>query len=230
MKTGIFVQIRLKSTRLPGKARLQLKGGTVIEQVMKALKTVPVDVYALLTDRESARQLAGPAGVQGFEVFVGPEEDVLERYCLAARTYQVVRIVRATGDNPLVSADQIEALMPLHNGAALSHYLNNLWGTGVEIVEAEALEEALARSTDPYEHEHITTYLYRNKDRFLVQEIPSPPEWCFPPGRVTLDTREDYQLISRIFEDLYRGVPIETGELISWLKADAQSRPNSGVG
>ncbi len=48
MRTGIFIQVRLGSTRLPGKALLPLPGGSVIQHVMRALAAVPADVHALL--------------------------------------------------------------------------------------------------------------------------------------------------------------------------------------
>ena len=53
MRTGIFVQVRLASTRLARKALLPLAGSTVIGHVMRALALVPADVRALLTDPAS---------------------------------------------------------------------------------------------------------------------------------------------------------------------------------
>ena len=41
--TGLFLQGRLNSTRMPGKALLNLGGEALILQVMKRLSVVPAD-------------------------------------------------------------------------------------------------------------------------------------------------------------------------------------------
>jgi spore coat polysaccharide biosynthesis protein SpsF len=110
---------------------------------------------------------------------------------------------------------------------SLSHFLENPLGTGVEVVEAAALLEAESRSRDPYEREHITTYLYRHPQAFRIGEIPCPPQWSFPEARVTLDTEEDYALLQSIFADLYRGRPVEIDELVDWLAKNTLSRAAS---
>jgi spore coat polysaccharide biosynthesis protein SpsF len=192
----------------------------VLTHVLRALKGIRAQVYALLTDSRSVDALAPLAEAEGFSVFVGPEEDVLARYARAAEHYEVGRIIRATGDNPLVSARAAEALLAVHqrDHYDLSHFINNPLGTGVEIVQAGALLRAHARARDPYEREHITTYLYRHAREFSIGEIPCPQAWAFPQGRLTLDTEEDYALLQELFTDLYREGPIEIEEVVGWLQ------------
>ena len=216
----MLLQVRLHSHRLPRKALLPLQGLAVLTHVLRALKQIPAQVHALLTDSRSVGALAPLAEPEGFLVFVGPEEDVLARYARAAEQYEVQRIIRATGDNPLVSARAAEALLDLHEreGYDLSHYLDNPLGTGVEVVESKALLEAHARARDPFEREHITTYLYRNAEAFRIGEIPCPQVWAFAQARLTLDTDEDYALLQEVFADLYAGRPIEIEEVVGWLK------------
>ena len=103
-RTGVFLQARIASRRLYGKALLDLAGKPVIWHAMNALRNVPADQYALLCDEESIDLLRPIAEESGFDLFAGDPSDVLERYCAAARYYEVDEIVRSTGDNPLVSA------------------------------------------------------------------------------------------------------------------------------
>lgn len=217
---GIFLQARMGSQRLPGKALLPLGGLPLLQVAMRALAAVPGGVHALLTEPASASAFAAPARAEGFELFIGSAEDVLDRFCAAAARYGVERVVRATGDNPLVSPAQVRALLELHQeqGWELSHYLGPPLGTGVEVVEVRALQRANRESADPYEHEHVTAYLYRHPDLFRVGEPSCPPAWRLPEARVTVDTAEDYARVGRIFRELYRGQPIETEELIGWLE------------
>ncbi|MBA7624666.1 hypothetical protein ES703_32077 [subsurface metagenome] len=220
VKTGIFLQVRLDSRRLPRKALLPLPGGNVIQHAMRALKLIKADIHALLTDGQSANELSDLAEVEGFALFTGPSADVLERFCRAIGHFKVTRVIRATGDNPLVSAGLAQNLLSVHGaeGLDLSHFSGLPVGTGVEVVEAKVLIESSARTDDPYEHEHITTYAYRHPDDFRIGRIPCPETCYLPPARVTLDTEADYQLISRIFAELFRKKPLETEEIVLWFK------------
>jgi spore coat polysaccharide biosynthesis protein SpsF len=223
VRTGIFIQVRLGSTRLPEKAVLPLGGATVIRHAMRALRGVPAEERALLTDRASAHALKKEAGAEGYSVFPGSDLDVLGRYCDACRRYSVTRVVRATGDNPLVSARLAREILRVHEerNADLSHYLGCPWGCGVEIVEADALFAAEAEAEDPAEREHITTFLYRHPDRFAIVEEEAPPETYAPEARVTVDTREDYERVQLIFSHLYQGAPIEAEALVSWFLGES---------
>jgi spore coat polysaccharide biosynthesis protein SpsF len=222
MTAGVLLQARLASRRLPRKALLPLGEGNVLQHVLRALADIPAEVHALLTDESSADVFAPFAVEQGFALFVGPEEDVLSRYAQAVRRFRLGRVVRATGDNPLVSVRAAVALLQAHEAAGfdLSHYPQLPLGTGVEVVEAPALLEADARARDAYEREHVTAYLYRNPQSFRVGEPSCRPEWALPEARVTVDTIEDYARIKRIYAELYRGGPVEIEELVSWLRRD----------
>jgi len=232
VSTGIFVQVRLGSTRLPSKALLPLPGGCLIQHVMRSLASVPADVRALLTDAKSAAALRPLAGDEGFEVFEGPEEDVLGRYCMACRSYGTTRVIRATGDNPLTSGRLARDIIAEHEKARvdLSHYLGVPWGSGIEVVTAAALFEAERDSTRQDEREHITTFLYRHPDRFRILEAPAPAYAAYAEGRVTVDTPADLEVVTRLFQDLYQGTPIEIERIVAWLKGRSPARAGSVEG
>jgi len=232
-RTGIFVQIRIGSKRLPRKALLEVAGLSIARHVMRALLLVPADVRALLTDAASAKKLAPEAEAEGFAVFVGPDEDVLRRYAMAVERFPVERVVRATGDAPLVSPRLAREILVRHVElrADLSHFVRCPLGTGVEVIETAALARADREAVDAYEREHITTYLYRHRSRpfrvssarrFRVLEAACP-RGCRWKGRrhVTVDTLEDYKHVCRIFAALYDGRPIEADRIVRWLKGSA---------
>lgn len=219
MRTGIFIQVRLGSTRLPRKATLRLPGGNIIQHVMRALARVPADVRALLTDKASAEELLPFAKDEDYALFAGPELDVLARYCMACREYGIGRVVRATGDNPLTSASLAARILGEHaeRGADLSHYLGCPLGTGVEVVEAEALFAAERDAAASKEREHVTTFLYRHPERFSIFEPVAPASATLADAHVSVDTREDFDRITSIFKALYVGRPLEAEEVVQWL-------------
>ena len=219
-RVGVFLQARLGSTRLPQKVLLPLKGGNVLQHALRSLKRIKADIHALLTDSNSEGVLHQYAADEGFSLFIGPENDVLKRFTSAVHFFKVNRVIRATGDNPLVSWRLASEILELHKkkGADLSHFIDIPLGTGVEAVEAGALLTAENESADLYEHEHITTFIYRHPERFTILEIEGPAGCKLPGRRVTLDTYSDYQLIRNIFSDLYRSGPIATEDIVAWLK------------
>ncbi len=229
--TGVLIQVRLGSTRLPGKALLPLEGRPLIAHAMSALRGVEADHWALITDPDSAEALRPIAREGDYELFVGDPLHVLNRYVAAARSFEVTTIVRATGDNPLVSATLAQSACDLHRqeNADLTGWDDLPVGTGVEVVERAALEMAHSESVDPYEHEHVTPFLYRRQDRFRVVRRAADGRYRMPDAQITVDTHDDYLRVQRLFGERYRGTPIEIEEVIEWLRGEQSSRNAGGA-
>ena len=218
--TALFLQARLDSSRLPGKTLLTLGGKAVLEVTLEALKKVETDIHVLLTDNDSYPVFKEYALDNGFEIFKGPGEDVLARYVLAARAYGVETIVRATGDNPVVSWELASRIMHLHQeqSADYSGFLGIPLGTGVEVIQTRALEIAFSVSKDRYEREHVCPYIYRRPEEFTLYTPEIEPPLRCREGRVTLDTLEDYRFLRVLFDELYKGYPIPVEKTVSWIK------------
>ncbi|MFW5694559.1 MAG: cytidylyltransferase domain-containing protein [Alkalispirochaeta sp.] len=217
-RSAVFLQVRMASTRLPGKALLPLADKTVISHAMDALSSLPVHVHAVLTDDDSANALRPVVEASGYELYCGDPNDVLWRFCSAAEHFSIDTIVRATGDNPLVSAAIAREALQLQAVTAADYagITDTPYGTGVEVVRAHALRDVLQRFRDPYYREHVTPGVYQNPDRYAVITRPAAASVRFPSMRVTLDTLQDYHYLADLFEVLYRGEPIELPELVTY--------------
>ncbi len=215
---GVFIQVRLASTRLPGKALLPLEDRTVIGHVMRALKKLPAEAFVLLTDHGSAARLEGEARRYGYDLFTGDPDDVLHRYCRAIERYRPETVLRATGDNPLTSVEAARLALELFQstGADYAGITGTPYGTGVEIVRSAALLDVETYTNDPYDREHVTPGIYRRDDRYSVRLAPAPDHLSMPDLRVTLDTPTDYDYISGIYGEMYTGSPIEIPQLIEY--------------
>ena len=143
---------------------------------MRSLARVPADVRALLTDRASAEELLPFAEDEGYASLPVPNWTCWRATAWRAGSTRSSRVVRATGDNPLTSPAWQQRYLEEHaeRGADLSHYLGCPLGTGVEVVEAEALFAAERDAAAPEEREHITTFLYRHPERFSIFEPLAP--------------------------------------------------------
>jgi len=220
---GVVVQVRLGSTRLARKALLPLGGATMTDQVLARLSLVPGAVHVLATDEASAADLEPIAARHSFDLVVGPAEDVLDR------------VIRATGDNPLVNHELARALIEWSAGEAAAGlmvpdyaaYAGLPLGMGVEFVSARALLRAEAEAGAKDEREHVCPYLYRHPELFQITRPEPPAGWALPSGRVTVDTAEDYEAMLRLYGALYAGSPIASAAVMDFLRA-AAARPGAG--
>lgn len=215
---GVFLQVRLASRRLPGKALLPLADRPVIAHAMRALSSLPAARFVLVTDPDSAPRLESVAAEYGYAVFAGEPQDVLKRFCDAADAFGVETIVRATGDNPLVSAGAAREALQLSTvtDADYGGILGTPYGTGVEVIRSAALDDLNRRTENRYEREHVAPGLYRNPERYRIVTRPAGAALRHPDFRVTLDTPEDYESLQAVFAQLYRGTPIELPELVAY--------------
>ncbi len=224
--TGVILQARIGSSRLPGKAMLDLFGRPVVRRAMDALRqTTGVDIFILATDAESTSILQAETKAAGFELFTGSPDNVLNRYAEVIRKYELSTVIRATGDNPLVSSAVAEKTVELFYSTTADYAgLNGMpLGTGVEVVSAAALLQADEEAADPYEREHVCPFLYRRPERYRIVRKMSPDEWCVPEASVTMDTLNEYKKVFSIFAKLYTGKPIDIGALAALLRTHIAS-------
>jgi spore coat polysaccharide biosynthesis protein SpsF len=212
---AIVLQARLDSTRLPEKSMLPLGGKPLIFRVMQALNFVPAQMRILACPEDSGSSFAPLAEEAGFQLFAGPKEDVLARYCLAIRRFGISRLIRATGDNPFVFADAAAAInaeaMALN--AEYAGYSGLPLGAGVESVDAAALLRAQAEAVSSFEKEHVCPCLYGHPELFRLHRPLAPVRWqdiCEEPStgkiiRLTVDTQEDFRRAQELYAGLENG-------------------------
>lgn len=229
-----IIQARMNSKRLPGKSMLPLANKPLISHVIANLQEVrEINRIVLATSEgEENLPLIECARQCGIEVFTGSESNVLERYYNAAAEFGGDYIVRATGDNPFTDPEYaaMAVEIALESKADLCSIANLPLGTAVEVIKKEALHEAYRRSDKPYEFEHVTPYIKKHEELFQIGrhqvDLPNSIENL----RLTIDTDEDYELASLLYDALYRGAPLHLREVLDYLQQNPElASINSGV-
>ncbi|HAC32289.1 MAG TPA: acylneuraminate cytidylyltransferase [Treponema sp.] len=229
--TILVVQCRISSTRLPGKALLELGNKTVLDWTLAAMKKVRADKYYVATDRDSFEQLKEIAGRNGFDIFEGPLEDVLERFCMLAKKTKADVIIRATADNPFLFYDAANSLVDQYERRAQTGkcdyitYTGLPHGSGIEILNAKSLLKAKDLTDLPYDHEHVGPALYNHPENFTSIMIPAPKQWNRPDLRSTIDTRSDYRRALAVVRKLGGEGPYESDDIIRTLEDDSIKNP-----
>jgi len=217
--TAVVLQARLDSTRLPEKALLLLDGKPLVFRVMESLNHIEADLRILACPEDSFASFAPLAAEAGFQIYAGPKEDVLERYCQVIRRFSIKRVIRATGDNPFVFPNAAKVINDeaISLNADYAGYFGLPLGAGVESVSAAALLQAAAQDASPYEREHVCPYLYNHPELFRLHRPLAPVHWqdCAEKIiRLTVDTKEDFDRAQKLYASLVGKQERYSGEAI----------------
>lgn len=207
MKTLIIVQARMTSTRLPGKVLLPLAGEPMLTRLIERLRRVrrADGIVVATTTNATDDPIAALCAQLGVPCHRGSEHDVLSRYADAARVHGADVVVRITSDCPLIDPALIDQTIAAFDEGG-SDYVSNMlpptwpYGMAVEVFSAAALAQAHAEATQAAEREHVTPFLYWHPERYRLRNVASPVDLSH--HRWTVDTPEDYALVSRLFEHL----------------------------
>jgi len=216
LHTGIIIQARTGSTRLPGKMTLPFFGNQnlillMINRFREETNQIPIVVATTTSEKDNViSEICARAEVPCFR---GPEEDVLNRFIGAAKKFGFQNIVRVCADNPffdltstltlLTIQEQTEADyagFEMQGGLPSIRTHIGLWG---EVVTLKALERAAAMTAEPFYHEHVTNFIYGHPETFKINLVPAPYRLGERTDlRFTLDTFEDFKLHQNILAQL----------------------------
>ena len=180
-----IVQARMGSTRLPGKALVDLGGKPMLERVLARLSRAQwVDEVVVATTHEA-------------------RDDVLGRYHETAKAYGATIVVRVTSDCPFLDPAIVDEVVETLTGTEGAHYASNTLtprtyprGLDCEAMTMEALDAAHAKDSNPATREHVTPYIHRHPAFLLV---PVRLDVDLSRYRWTVDTREDLAMARAAF-------------------------------
>lgn len=209
MTTVCIVQARMTSTRLPGKVLLPLAGKPLLERQLERLRRARLldAIVVATTTNASDDAIADLCAACGLACFRGSEHDVLSRYAGAAEAAGARHVARVTSDCPLLDPAVVDEVLAAYRQHACDYASNThpqSWphGMAVEVFSRAALEQAHAQACTPDEREHVTPFIYWRPDRFRLWNVRRDPD--LSAHRWTVDTPEDYELVSRLFEAAFR--------------------------
>lgn len=207
-RTAIIIQARMGSTRLPGKVLKPIAGRPMLsyqlERMRQAKRASSIVVATTTSTLDDV--LVDFCGAEGVECTRGPEQDVLSRYAQAARQCRADAVVRVTADCPLLEADLVDQAIHLYERTACDYVSNMIeptwpYGMAVEVFSTAILLEADAEAVDAAEREHVTPFIYWRPQRYRLQSLTMRPDLSH--HRWTVDTPEDFELVSRIVKTLH---------------------------
>ena len=225
LKVGIFIGVRMKSTRLPRKALLEMSGRTAIEHLIDRLKYSKLqDVIVLCTSTHpDDAVLVDIARRNKIEYFQGSEDDKLDRYLNAALKYGVNFIIITEGDNIFYEPDIIDEIVRIYQRTGADYIACNglPLGTAPHGIKIEALQKVcrMKAETDT----EVWGGYFTDTGIFKVEHLEAKGELKHPEIRMTLDYPEDYDFFKEVLKRLYEpGKLLPLRDIISFLENNPQ--------
>lgn len=204
-KIAAIVQARMGSTRLPGKTLKWIADRTVLGHVITRLKNSQCleQIIIATSDAEADDRIEAECKKYEVPCFRGSQENVLSRYYHAAKAYNVTDVVRVCADNTLVDWKIIDKEIYAYKRQDFDIVKTGVTiplGLGGEIFSFDKLETAYQNAGQAYQKEHVTPYIYENSSRIFELQV----EEDYSKYRFTLDVPEDWILINKLYNLLYK--------------------------
>jgi len=200
------IQVRTGSSRLPGKAQLDLGGKPLLEWVVgRATRARHVDRWVVATTTSPDDDwITEVAARYGCDIVRGSETDVLSRFRIAIDAHSPTHVIRVCADNPFVCPDLIDELC---SRIGSRDYLANhrptvstpiADGFGAEIICARALLEVDDAGASDLDREHVTTTIAEKS----AYELPVAVDAVLmhPYLRFDIDTADDYDRVKALVD------------------------------
>jgi spore coat polysaccharide biosynthesis protein SpsF len=221
------IQARMGSTRVPGKALMPLAGKPLVWHMVDRLRRTEICEQIVLATTVDPRNepLIAFATDQGLEVVVEDKEDDLAgRIARAARRSGADYLLKTGGDCPLIDPDVMRGMVDLAVRTQADFCSNRVrWtfplGLSCDVVSSRAVLWCDENLTRPEDRELFALYLRDHPDDFVVRSYENDVDlsdlgW-------TVDTPEDYELMSDVFSALYReGSCFGMNDVLRYLKDD----------
>lgn len=199
MKVGVVVLSRYSSSRLPGKALMEINNKPILMFIIERLGQVFEKSHLIIATStyESDNPIADFANAHGIDCYRGSLENVSERFLEAAEKKGFDYVIRINGDNIFLDIPTLKEMLDILSEKPVD-FLSNVKdrtfpkGMSIEIVNVNFYREKLPdiESNSQY-REHVTLYFYENLDQgnfYFFYNLKYPQ---LAGMQLALDTKDD---------------------------------------
>lgn len=233
MKIGFVIPARLKSTRLKKKILLNLGDQCALAWAIdRARLSSSIDeVVVATTPLQSDSEISKVCNDKNIRYFQGDPDDVLLRLKDTAEYFDFDYVVNMTPDNTLFSFYMIDLMVDaIKDDTSIDfvRFKDAMLGTGIYALKKEALQTICEFK------EVIDTEIWGplfHDEYFNIKDL-EVPFFLNRQYRLTMDTEDDYKMLSRIYSDLKisRNNMVELSSVVEYLDSNPNvAKINSSV-
>ena len=201
------------SSRLPGKVLLPLADKPLLLRMYERVSFAKFagEIVVALTNEELDNQLVLLCQKNKINYFRGSTLDLLDRHYKAAKKTSAEIVIKIPSDCPLIDHHIIDKVILYYiNNREKYDFVSNLHppsypdGNDVEVMSFETLEAAWINAKKDFEREHTTPFIWENPDKFRIGNVVWETGLDYSmTHRFTIDYKEDYEFIKRVYDELY---------------------------
>ena len=221
MKIYLVIQARMNSSRLPNKVLKKIEDKTVLQHIIdRCSASKHIDKIVVATTINPLDDALEKYCIENeLNYYRGSEENVLERFYNSSTNDKPDILIRITSDCPLIDVNIVDDMIDyfIENRLSFLHPKysrgNNQTqmggfpdGCNPQIFTYETLEKTYNSATTDHDKEHVCPFMVRNytTKEYIIPNTEKYTNIDFSRLHLSLDTEDDYNYISNIFNHLYR--------------------------
>lgn len=198
-----FVQARYSSKRLRGKVLKKFGSYTLLEVLLKRLKKSKkiTKIVVLTSNSKSDKKIINICKKNKVFYFLGTLKNVFYRFKIAINKYRPERIIRISGDSPLIDWRLVDKMIKLSNKNNYYDIISNVKtrtfpkGQSIEILKPEIFNIDNDLLSDD-QKEHVTKFFYEKK--FKIKNFKLRKK--YNKYNLCVDNYNDYLFISKLIK------------------------------
>lgn len=223
------------SNRLPGKVMKKINKKPLLYYVINQIRGSKLNpnIVVATTNLEKDDCIVDFVKTEKVNIFRGSENDVLDRFYHCAKKFSNGPIVRICADSPFIDYNLIDECIIKFENSNVDYISNiikkdgNIWkedlngypiGTAIEVFSFKTLEKAWKESSDPYEREHVTEYIFKHPEIFRLDSIKNSQD--FSKYRLVVDYQKDFDLAEKIIKGMPEENRFTINQIITFLKSN----------
>jgi spore coat polysaccharide biosynthesis protein SpsF len=247
MDSIAVIQVRMGSSRLPGKAMLPLDGTpALIHEINRAASIDNInreDVIVATSEKPRDDIIYTTAKKAGATVYRGSETNVISRVANAIQKADADIAVRLCGDNTMIDPRLPDTLLERVREDRITYASSKFEhtfpvGHNADAFTSGAIMRAAKDADSDHHREHIAQYFKQHQKKvptvnvtarevFRSEFVDSIP--AFRKLRLTLDEADDYQLLSQVYEGVTYESIIDTRDGIKYIIDNNLQQINADV-
>ena len=198
---ALVIQARTSSSRFPEKVLSPLRGTPMLLWTINYCRQINLPLFVLTSTDKSDDQLIGMLEKNYVSYYRGSLENVVSRYLSFMKEHQVNKVVRISGDSPLINPDVILKVIEQDQELADADLTTNVFprsfpkGQSVEVIPRKSLELLRNRSLSESDIENVTPYFYANYKEFKINNLHNTKD--LSSINLSVDTKEDLLRVNK---------------------------------
>ncbi|WP_108064094.1 cytidylyltransferase domain-containing protein [Poseidonibacter lekithochrous] len=227
MKINVSIEARMTSSRLPGKVMLPLGNTFVLDMMVQRIKKSKYvnDIIIATTVNKEDDAIVDFCKSNNISYFRGSEDNVFERVLQTHEEYETDIIVELTGDCPFLDYTIVDKVIEVYLNNSydyVSNWIEHTYpiGMSVQVYKYEALKEISKKELQYVDKEHVTPEFYTS-GKYNIFNVEAPSSLYYPELSITLDTKEDYEIMSAIANH-FNTIDFTLDDIIKYVKSNPE--------